>query len=53
MIIKDYMDLSYFNWKFIKENKDIYHDDKEKLVVDVDISDIETAMKEEEITCAH
>ena len=29
MIIKDYMDLSYFNWKYIKENEDMYNNDKE------------------------
>jgi hypothetical protein len=28
MIIKDYMDLSYFNWKYIKENEEIYNNDK-------------------------
>ena len=28
MIIKDYMDLSYFNWKYIKENEEIFHNEK-------------------------
>tara|TARA_B110000285_G_C15133291_1_gene625096 strand:+ start:3351 stop:3602 length:252 start_codon:yes stop_codon:yes gene_type:complete len=32
MIIKDYLDLSYWNWKYIKENEDIYNNNKEKLV---------------------
>ena len=28
MIIKDYLDLSYWNWKHIKENEEIYKNNK-------------------------
>jgi len=53
MIIKDYLDLSYWNWKYIKENEEIYNNDKEKLLNDIDLSDIENAIDEKAITQAH
>jgi hypothetical protein len=43
MIIKD---LSYWNWKYINENEDIYTNNKEQLVNEIDLSDIENAFNE-------
>lgn len=52
MLIKDYLDLQHFNWKYIKENESEYHN-KQALYKKMDLSDIEGAMNDKEVTEAH
>ena len=52
MILNDYLDLQFFNWKFLKDNKDKY-ESKDNLIQDIEIADINSAIKDEVMTKAH
>ena len=53
MILKDYLDLQLFNWKFLKDNKEKYQQDKINLIQEIEVTDINSAIKDEQMTNAH
>ena len=53
MIIKDYLELNYFNWIHIKKNQNLYLHDHQKLKECIDQSDMDEAKKDNDITHAH
>ena len=53
MMIKDYLELNFFSWKYIKENKDHFINETPALKENIDESDFEDAIIDEDITNAN